>query len=164
MKPQTWWPLNNRNLTWINSTKLPQKTRSVGKLFTISNSFDCKTMNSLIFMKILKEISSSEDKIKYSLYRISLFYHDDLTLSYRDWRTWMTSWRHKSWSFSSRFRPAIKVSTRAARPPTSVGRVSPSGRGPSCLTMLRLSEEFAPPCPQVKCLLNWPSSTCIYMD
>lgn len=155
MKPQTWWPPSNRNLTWINSTKLPQKTRSVGKLFLISNSFDCKTMNSFIFMKILKEISSSSEEWN-QIFTVQNFFVLSWWpyLPYRDWRTWMTSWRHKSWSFGSRFRPAIKVSTRAARPPTSVGHVSPSGRGPSCLTMLRPNEEFAPLCPQVKCLLN----------
>lgn len=77
---------------------------------------------------------------------------------YRNSKTWMTSWQPKFLSFNSRSTAAIKVSTRAARPPT-LGHVSPSGRGPSCQTMLRPSEEFAPQCPQVKCL-NLSPSTC----
>lgn len=77
---------------------------------------------------------------------------------FRNSKTWMMSWQPRFLSFNSRSTAAIKVSTQAARPPT-LGHESPSGRGPSCQTMLRPSEEFAPQCPQVKCL-NLSPSTC----
>lgn len=75
---------------------------------------------------------------------------------FRNSKTWMMSWQPRFLSFNSRSTAAIKVSTQAARPPT-LGHESPSGRGPSCQTMLRPSEEFAPQCPQVKCLNLSPS-------